>query len=110
MQKMDVLYEIANTIFTSILLHRLHDKSDHVRAICVEALYAWTSFDPVRVIKAEYLKYVGFAFSDYSDDVRIAALDVLDELLEVRYVVPGGHFYFCCDFMTEVRQIGRAHV
>ena len=76
--------ELCNTIFNSILLHRIKDFHEEVRTIAVQYILHYIRFDLKRTIHVEYLKYLGWACSDYASSVRLEAIRGIHSLAEVR--------------------------
>lgn len=70
-------------LFNSVFAHRIKDSSEVVRAICIRHVNEWVLFDVKRDIKVETLKYIGWACSDYSAAVRLAAIHAMEELIQV---------------------------
>lgn len=83
MQELEKLLELCNTLFNSIFAHRIKDSNEIVRMVCLQHVNEWVLFDVKRDIKVETLKYIGWACSDHSAVVRLAAIDALDELMQV---------------------------
>lgn len=71
-------------MFNSVLLHRVQDFHDEVRATASRHLLDFVRFDLKRPIHVEYLKYLGRACSDYAAQVRMEAVCAIRELVEVR--------------------------
>lgn len=76
--------EVIAMIFNSVYISRSKDFSDDIRFICIQNLEHFIRFDPVKAIKTEYLKYLGWACYDYSHAVRFEAVRSLKSLVEVR--------------------------
>lgn len=83
LQEMESYSELANVIFNSLIVHRLKDSNDGVRAVALHHLFDFLLFDPVKAIRVEYLKYVGFSTFDYSAVVRTVAIKLIIKILEV---------------------------
>lgn len=75
---------LSQVIFTSLIVHRMKDVNDNVRAVALEHLYDFIIFDPLKALKEDNLKYIGFACFDHSALVRLTAVKLLVKLLEVR--------------------------
>lgn len=80
-----MLLDLCNVLFNSVFAHRIKDSSEVVRAICIRHVNEWVLFDVKRDIKVETLKYIGWACSDYSTTVRLAAIHAMEELIQVGY-------------------------
>ena len=75
--------DLANVIFNSLIVHRLKDSNERVRAVALQHLFEFLVFDPQKAIKVEYLKYMGFSTFDYSALVRTTAIKLIIKILEV---------------------------
>ena len=83
-QDMAELLDLTATIFNSVYVHRSKDFNHQVRATCIQHLPQYVLFDIKRPLRQEYLKYLGWACSDYEVSVRLAAVRGITQLLEVR--------------------------
>jgi hypothetical protein len=99
-QALRELDEMITAIFTTIFVSRSKDVLDTIRLRCLFHLGAWMKTDPerstlnriiffhsrnLRWIEDDYLKYIGWMASDRSHPVRLEAIEVLTELLEVDF-------------------------
>ncbi len=73
---------LCNTLFNSVLVHRLKDFNEEVRVVAVRHLQAFLRFDPKAPLRVEFLKYVGFSCSDFSAMVRLEAVKLVWTLLQ----------------------------
>jgi hypothetical protein len=76
--------DFSNTIFNSILLHRIKDFHDEVRATAIRHVLDFVRFDLKRPIHIEHLKYLGWACSDYAAAVRLEAVRAIHSLAQVQ--------------------------
>lgn len=75
---------LITRIFEEVFFHRSKDSNDEVRCTCVTHLKALIIFDVDKNIKTEYLKYLARAFYDSSNYIRLEAVRILEELVDVR--------------------------
>lgn len=75
--------DICDSIFNTIFIHRFKDAQSDVRLVCIRHINEWILFDLKRDIKVEYLKYLGWACNDPSDNVRLEAIMSITGLLKV---------------------------
>lgn len=82
---------LINLIFNSIYIHRSKDFSDDIRIHVVPYLPNFLFFDLSKIIKQEYLKYLGWLCNDYASNVRYIAIDIIQQLLEQLDEYSHGH-------------------
>lgn len=75
-------YSHFQTIFNSIYIHRSKDFHEDIRLTCIRHVKDFIAFDPERELRSEYLKYLGWACYDYSNQVRLDAVEAIKSLLE----------------------------
>eukprot|EP01034_Spumella_vulgaris_P026896 gene26896-33545_t len=80
--EMEGLSALCNTLFNSVLVHRLKDFNEEVRVVAVRHLQAFLRFDLKAPLRIEFLKYVGFSCSDFSAVVRLEAVKLVWTLLQ----------------------------
>jgi hypothetical protein len=75
---------LITRIFEDVFFHRSKDFNDDVRFTCVAHLKELILFDTEKAIKTEYLKYLARSFYDTSGSIRLEAVHILEELVDVR--------------------------
>jgi lysine/ornithine N-monooxygenase len=88
-QELKALVEIIDGIFNAVFMHRSRDTDSDVRTHCLSHITEFISFHPEELIRQEYLKYLGWACNDTSSQVRIASIQQIRKLVEVRI-----HIYY----------------
>ena len=87
LQELENLSTFTQTIFNSIFVHRVKDFHDEVRVTALQHLIDFVRFEPStstkKPLRVEYLKYVGWACSDFCSQVRMDAITSIQELVEV---------------------------
>jgi hypothetical protein len=82
-KELETLTGFVNTIFNSVFVHRARDFHDQVRTTSMQHLYRFVVFDLEKPIRSEYLKYLGWACSDFAAAVRMHAVHAIHRLVQV---------------------------
>jgi len=78
-----LIQEILSEILNSIIVYRIKDVNENVRALCVRRLCQHMCIDPKEMIKDDHLKYLGWACSDASAVVRLEAVKAVGSLIKI---------------------------
>ncbi len=87
---MTAISDLINEIFASILVYRMKDVNEGVRALCAKRLKQCIMADPDRLLKDEYMKHIGWNLSDHSTSVRAEAVETLSQVIQVSHL----HYYY----------------
>lgn len=87
-QELEAISGFTQSLFNSIFVHRVKDFHDEVRVTALAHLIDFVRFEPSpkKPLRVEYLKYLGWACSDFCSQVRMDAITSIQELVEVRYI------------------------
>ena len=69
-------------IFAAVFVHRCQDNNEQIRIHCAESVMDWFLSDPAKLMKTEYLQYLGQLSHDKKETVRRAVLNSLLIILE----------------------------
>ena len=75
------------SFFNSIFIHRYKDTHPEVRAKCAETIGKLVMEYSTKFLDNQYLKYVGWALYDKSTDVRIKALEAIDNFYQSKNLI-----------------------
>lgn len=69
-------------------MHRVKDFHEEVRVTALQHLIDFVRFEPSakKPLRVEYLKYLGWACSDFCSQVRMDAITSIQELAEVSFM------------------------
>jgi hypothetical protein len=74
----------VNSIFTSFYYLRSKDFNEEIRYRCLCYLEAFLlNGDPVKPLKNEYLKFLGYACYDHYAANRLEAIEIIKSLIQV---------------------------